>query len=201
VSPRRSAAEARQTRDRLLVEATAMASTDGLEGVTVGRLAGAAGLSKSGVTRHFATKEELQLEAFGHALDLFRRTVWDPIADCPAGLERLRALCSSWTEHLAGDTFPGGCFLTAASTEFDGRTGPVRDAVAAALDRWLRVLGGEVKTAIANGELRASTDARAVAFQLNALAQAANQSRQLLGDDDAPARSLELMDDLLERHR
>ena len=178
-----------------------MASTDGLEGVTVGRLAGAAGLSKSGVTRHFATKEELQLETFRHAIGVFRARVWDPVADRPAGLDRLRALCAVWMDHLAGDDFPGGCFLSAASTEFDGRDGPVRDEVASALDLWLRVLGGEVRAAVANGELRPDTDPALVAYELNALAVAANQARQLLGDEAAPSRSLALMRDVLERQR
>jgi AcrR family transcriptional regulator len=193
VSPRRSAAEALRTRGRLVEAATTMASTDGLEGVTVGRLADAAGLSKSGVTRHFATKEALQLESLAHAVELFTGEVWRPAAGRPAGLERLLAICEAWTTHLAGDTFPGGCFITAASAEFDGREGPVRDAIQAALGRWLRVLRREVETAVEQGELRPETDAAELAYQLNALALAANQARQLFGDDEAPARSLALM--------
>ena len=193
MSPRRTAAEADRTRARLLDRATMMASTDGLEGISVARVADAAGLSKSGVTRHFPTKEELQLEALAHALDLFTRAVWEPVADRRPGRERLLALCESWTAYLAGDVFPGGCFLTAASAEFDGRSGPVRDAVRDGLDRWLRVLGREARIAVDAGELPPDTEPRVVAYQLNALAIAANQARQLLGDDDAPARSLELM--------
>ena len=193
MSGRRSAAEALQTRARLVETATAMASTDGLEGVTVGRLADAAGLSKSGVTRHFATKEELQLRALAHAVELFTTDVWAPAADRRAGRERLLAICAAWTAHLAGDTFPGGCFITAASAEFDGRAGPVRDAIQSALERWLRVLRREAETAVEQGELPPDTDPAELAYQLNALALAANQARQLLGDDDAPARSLELM--------
>jgi hypothetical protein len=103
--------------------------------------------------------------------------------------------------HLAGSTFPGGCFLTAASAEFDGREGPVRDAIGAALVRWLKVLGAEVRTAVAAGELAAGTDPRGVAYELNALAMAANQARQLLGDDGAPARSLAIMRRAILAHR
>jgi AcrR family transcriptional regulator len=193
VSPRRSVAEAARTRDRLVARATEMASTDGLEGVTVGRLADAAGVSKSGVTRHFATKEQLQLETFAHAIGMFTEAVWAPVAGVRAGRERLLALCETWTEHLAGDAFPGGCFLTAAAAEFDGREGPVRDAVRLALARWLKVLAHEARVAIDAGELAGGTDPDALAYELNAFALAANQARQLLGDDGAPARSRALM--------
>lgn len=197
MSPRRSAAEADRTRAALVERATDLASTDGLEGVTIGRLAEATGLSKSGVTRHFPAKVELQLETLAHANARFERVVWAPAAGCTPGLERLRAICRSWTAFLAGDTFPGGCFLSAASAEFDGRSGPVRDEVARSLSRWLRVLEREAATAIAGGELPESADARGIAYQLNALAVGANQARQLLGDEEAPARSLALMLEVL----
>lgn len=201
MSGRRSAAEAQRTRRRLVDRATMMASVEGLEGVTIGRLADAAGVSKSGVTRHFATKEELQLQALEHALELFARDVWEPVAELPAGLARLEVICERWTAHLAGETFPGGCFVTAAAAEFDGRRGPVRDAVAAGLDRWLRVLRGEARAAVAAGDLRADTDVVALAYEINALALAANQARQLFGDDDAPERSLALMRRALDARR
>lgn len=176
-----------------MAEATALAGTDGLEGVTIGRLADATGLSKSGVTRHFPTKEHLQLQTLSHAVDVFTRVVWEPVADRRPGLDRLLALCEAWTDYLAGDVFPGGCLLTGASAEFDAREGPVRDAVRAALQRWLAVLAGEARTAIRTGELDPGTYAEALAYELNALALAANQARQLLDDDDAPRRSLALM--------
>ncbi|HEU4658248.1 MAG TPA: TetR/AcrR family transcriptional regulator [Capillimicrobium sp.] len=193
MSPRRSVAEAQRTRERLVGEATAMASVEGLEGVTIGRLADATGLSKSGVTRHFPTKEELQLEALAHALDLFVQAVWVPAATRPAGLERLLAVCEHWCGYLAGDVFPGGCFLTAAAAEFDGREGRVRDAVRDGLERWLGVLAGEVRAAVDAGELEPGTDPAGLAYEILAFALAANQARQLLGDEQAPARSLALM--------
>lgn len=199
MSPRRSAADARLTRLRLVTRAVDLASVEGLEGVSVGRLASAEGMSKSGVVRHFASKQELQLQTLAHANERFVATVWAPVADRPAGRERLLAICASWTGYLAGDTFPGGCFLTAAATEFDGRPGPVRAAVAAALRAWLRVLERDVRIAVRTGELAADTDPRGLAYELNALALAANQARQLLGDDAAPARSLELMAARIER--
>jgi AcrR family transcriptional regulator len=201
VSPRRSVAEALGTRERLLDRASDMASTDGLEGVTLGRLAEAAKLSKSGITRHFASKRELQLCTLEHALDRFAADVWRPAAERPPGLERLLAICHAWTEFLAGDGSPGGCFMTAASAEFDGRPGPVRDAIAAALRRWLGVLTREAQAAIDRGQLAPETDPTTLAFQLNALAMAANQARQLLGDQTAPERSRRLMTELIDSCR
>lgn len=178
---------------RLVEHATAMASTDGLEGVTVGRLADAAGVSKSGVTRHFPSKLQLQLETLAHALERFTELVWVPASARRGGLERLLALCDAWTNYLAGDAFPGGCFLTAASVEFDGREGPVRDALRAALERWLSVLAREVEQAVADGDLVPDVDPRALAFELNALAVGTNQAVQLLGDAEAPTRGRALM--------
>jgi AcrR family transcriptional regulator len=197
VTPRRSAAEARETRTRLLDSASDLASTDGLEGVTLGRLAETVRLSKSGVTRHFPTKEELQLRTLEHAFARFAATVWRPGLERPAGIERLRAVCDAWTAFLAGDTFPGGCFMTGVAAEFDGRPGPVRDAVAAAQRRWLGLLADEARQAVAAGDLPADTDPEELAFELNALALGANQARQLLDDDGAPAHSRRLMHALL----
>jgi hypothetical protein len=91
--------------------------------------------------------------------------------------------------------------MTAASAEFDGRPGPVRDAIAAALRRWLGVLTREAQAAIDRGQLVPETDPTTLAFQLNALAMAANQARQLLGDQTAPARSRRLMIELVESCR
>ncbi|HEY8582006.1 MAG TPA: TetR/AcrR family transcriptional regulator [Capillimicrobium sp.] len=193
MSPRRSAAAAAQTRERLVGQATAMASVEGLEGMSIGRLAEAAGVSKSGVTRHFPSKEALQLEALRHALDLFAEAVWAPAAAQPRGLQRLLAVCDAWCAYLAGDLFPGGCFVTAASAELDGREGPVRDELAAALEGWLRLLAGEARAAVQAGELRGDTDARALVHEIYGLALAANQARQLLRDEAAPERSRALM--------
>ena len=93
-------------------------------------------------------------------------------------------MCEAWAAYLDGDVFPGGCFLTAASFEFDGRSGPVRDAIESAMDLWLRVLARDARTAVENGDLPPGTDPEQVAFELNALAVGANQSRQLQGAED-----------------
>ncbi len=193
MSPRRSAAAARETRGEIVARAVAVASTDGLEGLTIGRLAGDLSMSKAGVIGHFGSKEGLQLAALEEAIAIFTRDVWLRVAEQPAGRERLVAISEAWIAHLQSGVFPGGCFLTAASMEFDGRGGPVRDRVVEALNLWRSVIEHDVRTAVAAGELPADSDPAQVAFEWNALAVGLNQAIQLFGDPEAPARARRAM--------
>src|SRR5215211_7686410 len=156
--PRRSIADAARTHDAILERAVALASTDGLEGLTIGRLATDMRMSKAGVIGHFGTKEQLQLEALERAIADWRAAVWDPVADTEPGLSRLRAIAERWSEFLGDCPFPGGCFLTAASFEFDDRPGPVRDRVAELLRLWRGVLRREAAAAVEAGDLAHDTD-------------------------------------------
>jgi AcrR family transcriptional regulator len=189
MSPRRSAAEAAGTRTLIVERALTLGSVDGLEGLTIGRLADDIGMSKSGLIRHFGSKEALQLAALDAAVDLFRREIWERAAGEPAGLARLRALCEAWISYLERDLLPGGCFLTAAATEFDGRGGPVREATRKAWARWLRVLQGEARTAIEAGELPRDRDPAQIAFELNGIGMALNNALQLHDDRAGVARA------------
>jgi AcrR family transcriptional regulator len=182
VSPRNSASAAAGTRTAILDRAVEVASTQGLEGLTIGRLAADVRMSKAGVIGHFGTKERLQLAAVEAALDIYRREVWEPAARAQPGLQRLRAVCDAWISYFEREVFPGGCFLTAASCEFDDRVGPVRDLVASAMGRWLKTLAREVRTAVEQGELPADADPAQVAFELNAIAMGANQQIRLFDD-------------------
>src|SRR5690606_38558483 len=120
---RRSAAEARKTRTAIVARALAVASREGLEGVTIGRLATDLEMSKSGILNHFRTKELLQLAVLEAAEDRFKRDVWEPARGEPSGLRRIAALVETWVDHITGDTFPGGCFWTAVAAEYDNRPG------------------------------------------------------------------------------
>jgi AcrR family transcriptional regulator len=180
--PRRSAAQVAESRTAIVKTAVDQGSRWGLEGVTIGWLADELHMSKSGVIGHFGTKEQLQLAALDAAINAFIRDVWEPVADRPPGRTRLEALCDAWLDSHRRELFPGGCFLTTASVEFDNRPGPVRDAVAATMHRWLRTLEREAQTAIDNGELPTGRDAADIAFELNAAAMAANNAFQLHGD-------------------
>lgn len=154
-------------------------------------------MSKAGVLGHFGTKEDLQLSTLHAAIDIFRREVWEPAADVTPGLARLKAICDHWISYLERRVFPGGCFLTAVSCEFDDRPGPIHDAIARALKIWLRALRDEAQTAIDDGDLPPRTDAAAIAFQLNALAMGANQALQLLDDAHATRLAHRAMHDML----
>lgn len=196
--PRRSASQVAESRAAILAAAVASASLRGLEGLTVGRLAGELGMSKSGLIGPFGSKEQLQLATFDAAVRVFVDDVYSPAAREPEGRERLLALCDRWLSFLERDGFPGGCFLTTASVEFDGRPGPVRDAVAAATRRWLRALEREVAAAQKAGELPEATEPADIAFQLNALASGANNVFQLHGDRAVFARARRAMRRLLD---
>jgi len=188
--PRRSVAEAQKTRESILSRAVDVASLDGLEGLTIGRLAGELEMSKAGVIGHFGSKEALQIAALEEAAAVFTRVVWEPAAGEEPGLPRLRAIAEAWVAYLQGDVFPGGCFLTAASCEWDGRSGPVRDRVAATMDLWLDVLAREARGA-------GFEDPQQVAFELNAVAMGLNQRVQLHGDASAPDRARRAMERVL----
>ncbi len=177
--PRRSREDAALTRAAVLDQATALGSKEGLEGLSIGRLAAELGLSKSGVIGHFGSKEGLQLAAVEAAARRFRAEVWKPAAGEPAGLTRLRALMEGWLSYLEREVFPGGCFLTAASAEFDDRPGAVHDAIAGVWRLWLDVLEREIATAQAQGELESELGPRQIAFQLHAYVMAGNWEKQL----------------------
>ncbi|AOR33140.1 TetR family transcriptional regulator [Streptomyces fodineus] len=199
MSPRTSAVEARRTRERIVERSIALASVDGLEGLTIGRLAADLGMSKAGVLGHFGTKEALQLATLEGAAAAFSRLVWEPAAHQEPGLTRLRAVCDAWIAYLdtERDIFPGGCFFTTASVEFDARSGHVRDAVARLLRVWRRRLAAEVRTAAAAGELPPDTDPEQIAYELIGCYLALNQEIQLFADPAASVRTRRAVDRLL----
>jgi len=193
--PRRSAAQVELSRAATLDAAVRVASVVGLGGLTIGSLASELGMSKSGLVGRFGSKEELQLATLERAAEVFRQEVYDPAASAPPGRARLEAICDAWIGYLAGPTFPGGCFMTTASVEFDAQDGPIADAVRAFMRLWLRVLEDEARTAVAAGELPG--DPADIAFTLNALAVGTNCAFQLHRDERALQRGRRAMAALL----
>lgn len=187
--PRRSQTAVAETRAAVTQAAVERASVEGLEGLTIGGLADEAEMRKSSVFSLFGSKRELQLAALESAVEQFREEVWDPAADGRPGLRRLLALCDSWLDYHRREVMPGGCFLTTATVEYDARPGPLRDATAAAMRRWLDALEREAVIAIEAGELPAGTDPADVAFELNALAAAASYGFQLWRDPEVFSRA------------
>jgi AcrR family transcriptional regulator len=170
-----------------------MASVDGLEGITVGRLATALNMSKAGAIGHFGSKLELQLATLDFAAEVFRREVWLPAERVTPGLPRLLAICDSWMEYAGRPAFPGGCFIAAASFEFDSRPGPVHDALAAHMRRWHDQLVADAAIAVETGDLPKSTDVEQIAFALEALAARVSPVRQIYRDEDAAEHARESM--------
>ena len=190
---RSSVADAQKTRKTIIARAVDVASLEGLEGVTIGRLAADLGMSKAGVIGQFGSKADLQVAALDAASQIFADAVWAPAEDKEPGLPRLLAICDAWVDHIARSPFAGGCFWTAASAEFDGRGGPVHEAVQARMRRWHKVLRTEITTAIEAGQLPAELDPDQTVFELEAVPMGLNQSIQLFGDKRAPTRARRAM--------
>jgi AcrR family transcriptional regulator len=187
MSGRRSAVDALETR------AADIASVEGLEGLTIGRLATELDMSKSGVVGQFGSKEELQLATMEYAASVFRERVWEPVRHRRPGLDRLLAICDAWTRYADGDCFTGGCFIAAAQFEWDGRAGRVHDALAHFTGTWREALVADIAQAVADGDLPARTDAAQAAYSLEALATGMTPARQLHGDTNAAAWTLQAM--------
>ncbi len=190
-----------RSRAAVLERSVQMGSRDGLEGLTVGALAADLGVHKSSVFALFGSKEELQLATLAAARAILIEQVIAPALPSEEGLPRLLAIGEAWCDYLASDVFAGGCFLSAASAEMDGRPGPVRDAVAAVMREWLAVLSDNVRAALAAGDLRGDLDPAAMAFRLNALGMAANWQRQLLEDPAGVEHARAAWRAELDRHR
>lgn len=162
-----------RTRDSILERAVDLASVEGLEGLTIGRLAADLQMSKSGLFAHFGSKQELQLATIAAAAERFKGKVIDPVLELPDGGPRLQAMAERYLDQL--EDYSGGCFWAATSAEYDDRPGPVRDAIAGALDAWLREL--ERQARIAGVE-----DPERFAFELYALVMGTNARYRLSGD-------------------
>jgi AcrR family transcriptional regulator len=197
--PRRSQAAVDETRTAVTRTAVERASIEGLEGLTIGRLAGEAEMRKSSVFSLFGSKEGLQLATLEAAAEQFRQEVWEQVAGEEPGLPRLLALCDVWLDYHRREVMPGGCFLTTATVEYDARPGPLRDATAVTMRRWLAALEREAAAAIEAGDLLSDTDPGDVAFELNALAAAASYGFQLWRDPEVFARARRSMRRVLGR--
>lgn len=180
--PRRALSDVAADRSRAVEAAVDLASVEGLEGITIGRLAGELAMSKSGLIGRFGDKESLQRAVLERAIARFTAAVWVPAAGAEPGLPRLEAIVDAWIAHLGDGTFPGGCFVTTASVEYDARPGPLHDDVAAAVARWLRVLEADARIALAAGDLPPDRDPADVALELHALASGGSVAGRVVGD-------------------
>lgn len=175
----------RQTQAAILETAVNISSIEGLEGLTIGRLAKELQMSKSGLFGHFGSKEGLQLATVAAARQIFMDKVIEPARQSERGLIRLWTLCDAWLAYLEQEVFPGGCFFVTAATEFDNRPGEIKDVVASNMRDWLSYLQHNVQQAIELGHLSAIVEPQQLAFEIHALYIGANWALQLFADEGA----------------
>jgi len=189
-----------QTRATILDEALKISSRLGLEGLTIGSLAEATGMSKSGLFAHFGSREDLQLAVLEHAAQRYGERVFMPALKIERGLPRLRALFGHWLDWTLSSGLPGGCIMISAAAEYDDRPGPIRDAVIANQHRGNAISQKAVRLAIDEGHLNANTDPEQIAFEMLGIVLASHNHRRLLGDKEARKRSLLAFEQLIARN-
>jgi AcrR family transcriptional regulator len=179
-----------RTRRAILDKAVQIASVEGLEGLSIGRLAGELEVSKSGLFAHFGSKTDLQLATVDAAREIFIEAVIGG-SRTTAGIGALLSLTGAWLDYMEKEVFRGGCFFAAAATEFDGRPGPVRDRIASMMAEWLLALETAIQDAQDAGELPTDLDSEQLAFEINSIGMGANWAFQLYRDDAAFERARE----------
>ncbi|HET7420715.1 MAG TPA: TetR/AcrR family transcriptional regulator [Candidatus Dormibacteraeota bacterium] len=164
-----------KTRQSILAHAARVGSAEGLEAVSLQRLADDLGMSKSGLFAHFGSKEELHMATVEAAAQIFTDEVIRPALQAPRGIGRVWALCNSWLSYVERGVFPGGCFFWAVAEEFDSRkAGPVRDSVLEKKAYWSYSIQRAVKEAQEAGQIDPAVDPEQLAWELDSLLGGAN---------------------------
>lgn len=174
-----------RTRDSILRTAVDLASLEGLEGLTIGRLANELKMSKSGLFAHFGSKQDLQLATVEMAREIFEDWVVRPALARPPGMPRLWELFERWLSHVEGKIFAGGCFFTPASFEFDSRPGPVRTAIVNAMQQWLSTLTHAIEEAQKAGDINPDLNPAQFALETYSMAVGSYWAFGLLGQRNA----------------
>ena len=195
---KRTRAPGDRNRARIIEHAAELATLDGLEGLSIGRLAEATGIAKSSVHALFGSKEELQLATINAARDSFVAEVVAPaLATARPGRERLMALCDGYLDYVERRVFPGGCFFVAVSAEVGARPGRVHDEVARVQGQWRDLLLAEAQSAHEQGQLPKNRDPTQLAFELGVILAGTNIVTVLHNDDRSIARAREAVRDRL----
>jgi AcrR family transcriptional regulator len=164
VRKRRSDGE--RSRNAILREAAQLATVEGINGLSISRLADAVGMSKSGLFAHFGSKEELQLATIETARTLFNETVIEPALDAPTAIDRLRRLSEYFLRHVQDKVYPGGCFYISVGVELGAQSGPVRDQAVALSGEWQQLVEKTIREAQAEGDIDVAEEAEQLAFEL-----------------------------------
>jgi AcrR family transcriptional regulator len=194
-----SATKGARTKAAILDAALRIVSKAGLDGLTIGTLADATEMSKSGLFAHFGSREELLLAVLAHGQAEFTEVVFQPAMAKPRGLPRLKAMFINWLDWTESAELPGGCPMIGGATEFDDKPGPVRDMLAGGQRTWIDTLKRTVRQAIEENQLPAETDPEQIAFEMFGIALVVHHHRRLLGYPKARARALAALDKLLSK--
>jgi AcrR family transcriptional regulator len=182
---RRRRADGERSRRTILDAAARLATVEGIEGLSIGGLAKAIGMSKSGLYAHFGSKEELQLATINAAQEVFDADVITPALEVGAGLARVQALCERFLSHVERGVFPGGCFFASVAAELDTRPGPARDRIAAVQSSWADLIASGLREAQDQRQLDPHASIEQLTFEINALLAHANTVFMLQGDRTA----------------
>jgi len=194
-----STTKGERTRAAILDAALRIVSKAGLDGLTIGTLADATGMSKSGLFAHFGSREELLLAVLAHGQAEFTEFVFQPAMAKARGLPRLKAMFTNWLDWTESAELPGGCPMIGGASEFDDKPGPVRDMLAGGQRTWIETLKRTVRQAIEEGQMPEDTDPEQIAFEMFGIALVVHHHRRLLGYPKARARALAALDKLLTR--
>jgi AcrR family transcriptional regulator len=187
-APVRALQKGQQTRAAIVDAALALASQIGLEGLSIGALAEATGMSKSGVFAHFGSREELQISVVREYHRKFEEEVFRPALAAGRGLPRLRALFDRWLRRVSVE-IDSGCIYISGAVEFDDRPGPVRDALVTMVQTWQQALDRAICAAADEGHLRADTDVGQMLFEIHGLVLALHHDARFLRHAGAEARA------------
>jgi AcrR family transcriptional regulator len=194
----RAPAKGQQTRAAIVDAALSLASQVGLEGLSIGAVAELMQMSKSGVFAHFGSREELQISVVREYFHRFDQEVFRAALSQPRGLPRLRTLFANWMNRVSIE-LQSGCIFISGAVEFDDRPGPVRDALAASVQSWLKAFHRAIVLAREEGHLKPDTDERQLAFEIHGLILALHYEARFLKNPGAIERALLAFEHIIER--
>jgi AcrR family transcriptional regulator len=171
---RRPRSDGERSRRAILDGAARLATVEGSDGLSIGGLAKAIGMSKSGLYAHFGSKEELQLATITAAEEVFDADVIAPAMQSDDGLPRVEALCERFLSHVERGVFPGGCFFASVAAELDTRPGPVRDRIVTFQSEWAELVASGLRAAQLQGDLEEDASVEQLTFEINAMLAQAN---------------------------
>jgi len=187
------------TRMAILETGLDLASRRGLEAVTIGTLAKATGMSKSGLFAHFQSKENLQIELLRYAGEIFAKDVVVPALRVASGEPRIRALVVNWIKYAR--SLAGGCIFVTASTDFKDRPGKVRDFLLSQQESWIDCLRRVAQSAVESGDFRNDIDCDQFAFEIYSLLLGFHLYHTLLDNAETEKRQGAALDQLLKSYR